>query len=181
MTISEIIKEDSFDRSLRLLNACFGQDSCSPGIYCKNGCEEEKNLRTAAIIKLWKERQEEAIQERLSQETEKIFEEDPFYKEVKDAVERVDSLITAKGYPALNIDCHNYSTDVSDGALHKLDIDVSAREDSLEAEYKEICAMLKACETYEQEMAVLAAYGIVAQDINEIYRPVMINKTCIYK
>lgn len=131
-----------------------------------NECEGRK-MRMIGILDLWKNRYNEQLIKNQNIEIQKAKEEDFLYKELRKKTDEINQMFPTGESPFQNwIDCQG------DDVMNALDNETRLKLNSIRAsycamdasnrqKYNEIKTMLSACDTYEQEIGVLKAYGIL--------------------
>lgn len=131
-----------------------------------NKIKGEKQMKTEKFINLWKSKKRARVLDHANQRTEIVLSTDSLYSDIKTRVTAIDEILQSQGYDLLSprVNFNSYTCNVTDGEIDKIQKEYIQLLKSIDDEYTEICAMLSACDTYEQEMQVLIAYGVVNKD-----------------
>lgn len=137
--------------------------------------------KTVKILDLWKQKQLLYWSDKYQEVEDNLYKEDPLYKSLYDLALQIakeiataDSSVVEKQYKTfdevatviLGSIGENFSLRTKD-TLDKLDAELKeyvVAKDNVNSSYYEIKTMLSACDTYEQEMAVLKNYGVVDEN-----------------
>lgn len=137
--------------------------------------------KTVKILDLWKQKQLSYWSDKYQEVEDNLYKEDPLYKSLYDLalqmateIATADSSVIEKQYKTFDTVAtvilgsigENFSLRTKE-TLDKLDAELKeyvVAKDNVNSFYYEIKAMLSACDTYEQEMAVLKNYGVVGEN-----------------
>lgn len=131
--------------------ATFSEEELTPYIKIK---EEKKEMELLDIY--FNEKQRE-IREKYREKGAKIKCKDPVYKELTDIAKKYEGVRGVICYAGCDFE---YNDEIRK-ALVKNDRDCDVQLDNMFNLKKEIMAQLDICETYEQKMNVLKAYGVI--------------------
>ena len=137
--------------------------------------------KTVKILNLWKHKQLEYWSDKYQEVEDNLYKEDPLYKRLYDLalqmakeIATADSSVVEKQYKTfdevatviLGSIGENFSLHTKE-TLDKLNAELKeyvVAKDKVNSSDYEIKTMLSACDTYEQEMAVLKDYGVVDEN-----------------
>lgn len=132
----------------------FSEEELTPYIKIK---EEKKEMELLDIY--FNEKQRE-IREKYNEKSVKIKCKDPVYKELTDIAKKYSGVRGVVCYAGCDFE---YDDEIRK-ALVKNDRDCDVQLDAMFNLKKEIMAQLDICETYEQKMNVLKAYGVIDEN-----------------
>lgn len=132
----------------------------------KNKKEENEEMRTEEVVKLYYNRKRKALRDDLDESEKNIYENDANQKYAENLKDMIRNYISDN-----EIDENSVSYYVtlplskeSDETLDRVTSNIAERESKIREEEKEVKAMLSACDTYDAEIAVLKTYGIIGED-----------------
>lgn len=120
----------------------------------------KKEKKEMELLNIYFDKKQKEIKEKYREKGIKIKSKDPVYKELNDIAKKYDGVRGVVCY----IGCDFEYNDEIRKALVKNDRDCDVQIDDMYALKKEIIAQLEVCETYEQKMNILKAYGVVNEN-----------------
>ena len=133
------------------INATFSEEELTP--YIKT----EKEKKEMELLDIYFNEKQKEISEKYNEKGIKIKCKDPVYKELTDIAKKYKGVRGVICYAGCDFE---YNDEIRK-ALVKNDRDCDVQLDAMYDLKKEIVAQLDICETYEQKMSVLKAYGVI--------------------
>lgn len=135
-----------------------------------NNKEENKEMKSQVIVDLYFRNLKEAVEEMTMKTVEELTAADPIVSEIQQKVNEIRDIISknkeiiADRYASFDVMIRDLITVDTEAAITKAYEEKKKEDSRLESLKREIMTMLTPCETYNDEIKILFAYGIIDDD-----------------
>lgn len=141
-------------------------------VFDDKNVKEEQKMNNKKVVEMWYEKTVKILMDKRDKKVISLTNDDPMHKELMEQMEEVEKRITKqfgeveahKGFMRDVINeyyIRDFCTEASDVEIRQANDEFEELVGNLRSRMIEIKIMLEPCQTYEQEMKILEAYGIV--------------------
>lgn len=135
-----------------------------------NSKEEKSKMKSQVIVDLYFRNLKEAVEEKTMKTVEELTATDPIVSAIQQKVNEIRDIISdnkenlADKYASFDVKIGDLMTVDTEAAIAKAYEEKKEEDSRLDSLKREIVTMLTPCETYNDEIEILFAYGIIDDD-----------------
>lgn len=135
-----------------------------------NNKEEKKDMKSKVIVNLYFANLKAAVEEKTEKTVKGLTAADPIVSAIQQKVDEIRTIISdnkknlADNFTSFDVEIGDLITVDTEAAITKAYEEKKEEDSRLDSLKREIITMLTPCETYNDEMEILFAYGIIDDD-----------------
>lgn len=134
----------------------------------KDSAEGVANMKCLEVLDLWKNKMYASVSTKIGAQRDAVYESDELLNSLSKDIDSFNVIATEAGKSQIAICRDNYISDETRVKLKKLEETSVAALHEIDEKYTSVKAFLVACESFEQEIAVLTKVGIIDTSYNII-------------